>query len=290
MVTTPPALIKGHGWNRPLVRITERWKKMNVLDDLIRIKTNKQDDDLLKMLDELPVYEKLSVDEKLGDLKHSEITRKKCPLLAGFVDGKVYETVLADLAANVYLQIEGNIPLILQSAAELTAKKQKQLEILRTGIARVEYRDLLQYDHLTMKPFLTAVFLKKHNGVNIVAIIVRRQGGYVMYHGTYVTDEKGKDTQDAFTPIMVKGKNGVLTMASYSMLGNNGYPFAQYVTGNIRYNVMIGPDSEMYLMNDAVINVFEIPMEDKNTLNIAKKEPMSFAKEVTAIIEKVVKA
>ena len=262
---------------------------MNVLDDLIKIKTNKQDDDLLKMLDEIPVYEKLSVDEKFKDLKHSEITRKKCPLLAGFTDGKVYETVLADLAANVYLQIEGNIPLVLQSAAEFTVKKQKQLEILRTGIARVEYRDLLEYDHLTMKAFLTAVFLKKHNGVNIVAIIVRRQGGYVMYHGTYITDEKGKDRAERFEPIMIKGKKGILTMESYSMLGNNGYPFARYLTGEVHYDVMVGPDSELYLMNGVNISTYEISGEDKNTLNMAKKDPISFAKEITAIIEKVVK-
>ena len=63
---------------------------MSILDDLIRVKTNQQDDDLLKMLDEIPVYEKLSVDEKLMDLKNSEVTRKKCPLLAGFADGKLY--------------------------------------------------------------------------------------------------------------------------------------------------------------------------------------------------------
>ena len=48
---------------------------MSILDDLIRVKTNQQDDDLLKMLDEIPVYEKLSVDEKLKDLKNSEICR-----------------------------------------------------------------------------------------------------------------------------------------------------------------------------------------------------------------------
>lgn len=262
---------------------------MNVLDDLIRIKTNKQDDDLLKMLDEVPAYEKLSVDENLKDLKHSAVTRKKCPLLAGYTDGKIYETVLADLAANVYLQIEGMIPPVLQGASELSMKKQKQLEILRTGIARVEYRDLMDYDHLTLKNFLTAVFVKKHNGASIVAIIIRQLDRYIMYHGMYLSDEKGRDLQNALEPVVAKGKNGVLTMASYSMLGNNGYPFAQYVTADSRYDVMIGPDNELYLMDGVSISAYEIPAENKNTLNMAKKTPMAFAREVTAVIEKVVR-
>lgn len=261
---------------------------MNVLDDLIRIKTNKQDDDLLKILDEVPVYEKLSVDEKLKDLAHSEITRKKCPLLAGFADGKLYETVLADLAANVYLQIEGNIPLVLQTSGELTMKKQKQFEILQSGIARVSYRDLMEYDHESMRMFVTAVFIKKCNGANIAAIVIKNSDGYIMFHGTYIDDEKGKNINNVFEPIVIKGKKGVFTMDTYSVLGNNAYPFAHYAGNTMTYDVMIGPEGVLYLMANKFVVPYEIPWQDRNVLNMAKKEPVEFAKELTAIIESVV--
>ena len=86
---------------------------MGVLDDLIKIKKVKKTDDLLKMIDEVSVYEKLAIDENLKDLSTSAITRAKCPLLAAFIDGKYYETILAELVSNIYLQIEGRIPDIL---------------------------------------------------------------------------------------------------------------------------------------------------------------------------------
>lgn len=261
---------------------------MNVLDDLIRIKANKQDDDLLKLLDEVPVYEKLAVDEKLKDLKNSEITRRKCPLLAAFVDGHMYETVLADLAANVYLQIEGEIPLVLQTASELSMKKQKQLEILQKGIAAVSYRDLMDYDHSTMKAFLTAVFVKKHNNANIAALIVKQTDGYTMFHGTYIADEKGKSADCIYTPLAIKGKKGILAMDSYSVLGNNGYPFAHYSRDAVRYDVMIGPDGILYLMNGLLVNSYELHYADRNALNMAKKDPAGFAKELVSVIERVV--
>lgn len=261
---------------------------MNVLDDLIRIKTNKQEDDLLKLLDEIPVYEKLSVDDKLKDLAHSDITRRKCPLLAGFTDGHLYETVLADLAANVYLQIEGEIPIVLQTASELSQKKQKQLEILQKGIATVNYRDLMDYDHKVMKALLTAVFIKKHGNVNIAALIVKQTGGYTMFHGTYTADEKGKAVSNTNGPLAIKGKKGVFAMDSYSVLGNNGYPFARYSAGNLTYDVMISPEGVLYLMNGALITSYELHYEDRNTLNTMKKDPNLFAKELTEIIERVV--
>lgn len=52
---------------------------MGVLDDLIKIKSVKQEDDLLKLLDEISIYEKLSANEAFKDLKTSKITREKMP-------------------------------------------------------------------------------------------------------------------------------------------------------------------------------------------------------------------
>lgn len=261
----------------------------SILDDLIRIKSSKQEDDLLKLLDEIPVYEKLSADEKLKDLRHSEITRKKCPMLAGFIDGNMYERTLADLAANVYLQIEGAIPAILQTVAIKTLKQQKQMEVLQSGIAQVEYRELTEYDHEEMKDMVAAVFTKKQQDVTIAVVIVRAPNGYTMYHGTYSTGKAGGEAKSIYVPLAVKGEHGILTMESYSVLGNNGYTFAIYRNSQSVYDVMIGPSNELYLMQggNAVIT-YPIPWEEVNALHMAKKDPQAFAELVTSIIESVV--
>lgn len=261
---------------------------MSALNDLIRIKTSKQEDDLLKMLDEIPVYEKLSADEKLRDLTKSEVTRKKCPLLAAFADGKLYETILAELVSNIYLQIEGNIPNILITATDKTPKQQKQMEILQNGIVRVEYRDLTEYDHESMKDLLAAVFTKNIQDAVTAVLIVRESRGYKMYHGTYTAKDANKSDKSVSTPLIVKGKHGVFIMNSYSVLGNNGYRFGSYKDQYATYDVMIGPDGILYLINGDSVIPYSIPTHEQNILNMAKKDPQEFAEMVTSIIESVV--
>lgn len=262
---------------------------MSVLNDLIRIKTSAQEDDLLKMLDEISIYEKLSVDETLKDLTKSEITRTKCPLLAAFTDGELYAIILAELAANIYMQIEEHIPEVISAAAEISLKQQRQMEILQKSIAQVEYRDLLEYDHESMKNRLAAVFTKTFQDVVTAVLIVKDTGGYKMYHGTYETTEVGKCTVSQSTPIIVKGKKGIFTMKSYSVLGNNGYRFGSYKTADISCDVMIGPDGELYLMNGNVTMLtYPIPYEERNMLNMSKKDAWKFAETVTSVVESVV--
>ena len=261
---------------------------MNVLDDLIKIKKNTQNNDLIKLLDEVAAYDKLSADKTLKDLKNSEITRKKCPLLAGFVDGKFYETILAELAANVYLQIEGQIPVILETATERSLKQQKQIEILQTGIARVEYHELTDYNHETMSPFLAAVFTSHTDNAVTAAIIVKQDNKYKMYHGTYTVIEEEKVSEVIAKQITVNGDHGNFIMNSYSILGNNGYRFGYYTDNQTIYDIMISPDNVLYLINGEDITTRAINNEEKNILNEAKTTPETFASVVTSLIESVV--
>lgn len=262
---------------------------MSILNDLIRIKTSAQEDDLIKMLDEIPVYEKLSVNEQFKDLKSSEIARRKCPMLAAFVDGKIYETILADLVANIYLQIEGNIPGILNTVLQKTPKQQKQFEILQTGIARVRYWDLAEYNHELMMTNMVAVFTKKEGSIVTAAIIVRSSSGYEMYHGSYTVNGNNEPDVDEIKPVIVRGEKGSFIMNTYSVLGNNGYRFGTYSNERISYDVMIGPDGDLFLMagKQTAAN-YMIPYEERNALNIAKKDPADFARVILSIIESVV--
>lgn len=263
---------------------------MGVLDDLIKIKTDRQEDDLLKMLDEIPVYEKLSVDEKLRDLKTSAVTRTKCPLLAGFIDGNIYETTLAGLVSNIYLQIEGQIPDVLLSSVIMTPRQQKQMEILQRGIVHVEYRDITEYNHSRFEEYIAAVFTKQTQDITTVAIIIKDSGRYIMFHGSYSANIANKSIQDAVSSqLNIKGEHGIFSMNSYSVLGNNGYRFGTYNTDQAAYDVMISPDGEMFLMSGNIVAAAHmIPSEERNELNFVKKDPKAFAETVTHIVESVV--
>lgn len=263
---------------------------MGVLEDLIRIKTNKKDDDLLRLIDEVPVYEKLSMDESLRDLKTSAVTRAKCPLLAGVADGKMYESILADLAANVFLQIEGYIPDVLNTPVDRSEKKQKQRDILQQGITRVEYRELAEYNHEEMSNILVAVFMDRKPPAVTAALVTKGPGGYVMYHGTYMSEKEEEGTRMNMLPALcVKGMYGAFVMSSYSVLGNNGYPFGRYSTKDAVYEVMIGPPNILYLTAGISETAHIIPQAEHNALNMLKGDPEAFARKVTEIIESVVK-
>lgn len=265
---------------------------MGILDSLIRIKTNQQEDDLLKMLDEIPVYEKLSRNEKFRDLKNSQTTRAKCPLLAKFIDGSLYETLLADVVANVYLQIEGNVPEVLRTATEKTLKQQKQMDILQSGLVHIQYQDIMEYDHELMGGLLAAVFTKRAAGAAMVVLIVREPGGYRMYHGYYMASESDRPVTNVHAPVVVRGQHGIFTMESYSVLGNNGYRFGSYadmqsLQGTL--GVMIGPDGELYLTEgERTVMAYHMNYNERNVLNMTKKNARDFAEAVTSIIESVV--
>ena len=262
---------------------------MSILNDLIKVKTSTQEDDLLKMLDEMSVYEKLSVNEEFKDMKSSEVVRKRCPMLAAFVDGGPYETVLADLVANIYLQIEGYVPEVLHSTIERTPKQQKQFEILQKGIARISYWELANYNHETMSDCVAAVFTKKDGKLVTAVVIVRSSFGYEMYHGTYTTDEQMETAMSKLKPVVVKNDKGSFVMNTYSILGNNGYRFGTYTNPRVSYDVMVGPYGELFLMsgNQIAVRCF-IPHKEQNRLNMEKNDPKGFAWTLLSYIESVV--
>lgn len=264
---------------------------MSVLDDLIQIKKMSQKDDLIKILEEVDTYEKLSADKALRDLSTSEITRKKCPLLAGMADGNAYEQILGDLAANVYLQVEGRIPEILRHGEEMKEKQKRQLSILQSSVVEVEYSDLSLYVHASMKDQVVAVFTSKcpHTSSAIAVIIVKTDFSYIMYHGIYETDITESDAKvGALSPVQIKGKKGILTLYTYSMLGNNAYPFAQYADEKGAYQVMLSLDGVLYLIKDGDVS-FEhvLTLEEKNELAAAKEAKTTFSEAVLGLIENI---
>ena len=265
---------------------------MSVLDDLIQIKKMSQKDDLIKILEEVDTYEKLSADKSLRDLSTSEITRKKCPLLASMADGNAYERILGDLAANVYLQVEEQIPEVLRHGEEMKEKQKRQLDVLQSSVVDVEYRDLSLYVHASMKDQVVAVFTFKypHAPSAVAVIIVKTDSGYSMYHGTYETDVKESDVKsEALSPVQIKGRKGVLTLYTYSMLGNNAYPFARYTDEKGIYQVMLSLDGILYLIKDGAVS-FEhvLTLEEKNELAAAKETKTIFSEAVLGLIENVV--
>ena len=261
---------------------------MGALDDLIKIKTSKQDDDLIKVIEEISIYEKLSVDKKLRDLKTSEVTRKKCPLLAGFVDGNLYEMMLMDLMANVYLQIEGSVPEVLNGITEQSEKKQKQISILQAGITRVTYRDLTEYDHESMAKLVSAVFVNRVGTAATAVIITKSASGFVMYHGAYTTSADEQPIGMAYEPIAVTGIRGSFTLFSYSVLGNNGYRFGKYQSADASYDVMLSPEGMLYLIDGTRALPFALEWAARSELVREKGDPKSFAAEMVKIIEGLV--
>ena len=138
---------------------------MSSIETLIRIKKQAQTDDLVRLLDEVADYEKLSKAEAFRDLRTSEVAKKKLPLLAGAYAGEEYSLALLTLAGHVVSHLEGAVPRVLTEPMEnLTSRQIVRMELMQKQIIQVTYDSLNTYVHDEEKEHVVAVYTSRRDG------------------------------------------------------------------------------------------------------------------------------
>ena len=260
---------------------------MGALESLIQIKRMAKSDDVVQLLDEVATYEKLAKVEAFRDLKTSEAARKKLPILAKAYDSDLYAVMLSDIASNILRHLEDEVPAVLEGLELVMNEKDvKRLEMMRSAIAQVTYRHVREYDHETMKGDIVAVFESSVELTNKVIILVKTNGKYTVYQGSYSEEEKKKAERKKAEPYVMERDGTRLSVMTYSIMGNNAYPFAVYEGEGGAFDVKM-PDEGTISLASKTSNearVHYMTKDEKNELTMAKSSVDKFANTLLEII------
>lgn len=259
---------------------------MPAIDMLIKIKKQANTDDLIILMDEVVLYEKLSKVEAFRDLKTSKTAAKKLPLLSAAHKGDIYCMTMLELVREIITYMTGTAPpiTIVQEKTELTAREEKMKKVMERSIVQVRYHNLEEYRHDTMKDFVVAVFSETVDTKKSILIVVRKDNYYNIYQGHYSEreDEVGAVTEKPYVYI---DDPYVLSIKTYSILGNNAYPFAVFNSPSGTYSVMFPRHDEIWLTSeDGQQTSIYLSEEEITEIGMKKVTVHSFAKCLMDII------
>lgn len=257
---------------------------MSAIENLIQIKKQSKNDDIVKMMDEVADYEKLSRSELFRDLTTSKVAQKKLPLLARAYQGDLYALSLSTLAGHIIAHLEDRIPEVLEKPMEtLSDRDLKRMELMNKSLIPVFYRSLLEYEEGMGDQVVAVYSSDRPNGSVALMIIVRDQETYQVYQGYYRPGKKDIQkygNQQKIKTYDVEEDGDYFSFATYSLLGNNRYPFGQVLLSNgKRYNVSMDYQA-LYLGTEEEIVTIPLRMEQRNTLNLCKTDPQQLGETI----------
>lgn len=262
--------------------------QMSVIDTLIKVKKQTKTDDVINIMDELIAYEKLSKVEAFRDLKTSKVAQQKLPLLSGIYRGDLYSLALVEIVENILIHLDEQIPEVLTNRTEeMDKKEEKRLKILENHIVHVMYRSLNEYDHELMEEHVVAVFIKEEKSQNAIVIIIKENDQYEFFQGYYQETNAKEQKNDKLKPFVYTDGEVSLTITTYSILGNQAYPFAVFTTQKGSYDVLIPNYDELWLMKDSkTYQAISLTMGQRNELNNIKTDIQQYAEYLTDLIRK----
>ena len=86
---------------------------MSAIENLIQIKKQCKNDDIVRIMDEVTDYEKLSRSPVFRDLRTSKPAQKKLPLLSSAYQGDLYALSLLTLGGNIIAHLTDQVPRVL---------------------------------------------------------------------------------------------------------------------------------------------------------------------------------
>ena len=258
---------------------------MSALDDLIKIKKQAKTDDLILVLDEVALYQKLSRSKAFQDIKGSKAAQKKLPMLYDAANGSMYALSLLEVAHNVVTHLEDDVPeIFLRLMDGITSKQKKRLEIMQQSVVPISYHSLGEYEHDRMEERVLAVFSAKKKKHSAVLIIIRDGVGYKIFQGYYENRKQEKEPENQRRPYVQEDGGYRLSIKTYSIQGNNAYPFGELAYGDKSY--MLPRHDALWIMDKGVVQK-EIPLstEQINALNMAKVDIREFSSFILSTVK-----
>lgn len=263
---------------------------MSAIENLIQIKKQCKNDDIVRILDEITDYEKLSRSALFRDLTTSKAAQKKLPLLSAAYQGDLYALSLLTLAENIISHLLDHVPEVVTNPLEtMTERDTRRMNAMTGSLIPVTYYGLLDYDQDSMAEHVVAVYdAKRPNGATALLIIVRDGNAYRIYQGYYHPEEETpviEETQKVRTYQFEQ--NGMyLSFMTYSLLGNNRYPFGLITdTRGEQYHLSMDYHT-LYVdrLDGQRAEKIPLSMAQRNELNIKKMDPRKFGEQLLSWI------
>lgn len=278
---------------------------MSLIDQLIQMKKSEKENDIIKMIDEFTLYNKLSSVKALGGIEDSPAMQKKLPYMTKFIEGNFYQLSLAITAIHILTHLEYNLPPTIQEKIEnIPERTKKQLTLVSKSSVQPTFQELMQYDHKTESDFVVGVYTKEVNNETKIIIITNPSGNrYVIYQGDYIeTEDKELRARNKSTlkhkDYLTKLNKGTLSIGNYSMAGNNHYPFAEYNREGIIYYLSI-PNQDIIRLStrpslawspdkkeNTKTECIHLTHEEKNRMGLSRQNIDKFADVVADIINR----
>lgn len=278
---------------------------MSLIEQLIQMKRSEEENDIIKMIDEFTLYEKLSTVKALGDIKDSEALQKRLPYMTRFIHGDFYQVSLAIMANHILNHMEYESPeLIQKTIANIPERTMKQLTLASASTVKPTFQELMEYDHETEEEFIVGVYTNEIDNETKIIIITNPSGKeYIIYQGSYVQIDgenlrkRNQSTIDHKDYIQ-KLNNGILSIGNYSMAGNNHYPFAEYIKEGITYYLSMPTQSILQLSTRENLaweefidehhkrEIIYLTHEETNQIGLSRQDIDGFSQVISDIINR----
>lgn len=215
---------------------------MDLIGELIQ---NKQTDAPLpikEVLTELIQYEKLSRKDQFKHLADNPMLQKKLPYCwQAFEGSSRMHWLLSELSTIMQTISERELEIFSDLAKHYSKRKQKQMNIIGNAIQyRFNYRTLRGLPHRF--DYNNALYLTDERNDNEIhtAILSINEKDINVYIGVLraTGDEEDDDILESLDPFTYTKDENTITIPTYSIQGNNDYPFAY-----TQYHHISMPDS-----------------------------------------------
>ena len=266
---------------------------MGAIETIISVKKTIQTNDLITLLDEIIAYRKLAKVKAFQDIRTSAPAQKKLPFLAKAYAGDLYMLSLAEVAGNVIAHLEGERPEVLvEPFSQVSPKQQKLLNSLSHSMVKANYQDLMEYDHDKMSGQVLGVYKKEYEKYDSLLIITREHGSYQIFQGhcQKPKEEGPKEIQTA-VPFCLSDGDWELQIMTYSVQGNNAYPFGTVKSPFGAYQVMMPWYDVIWLLSGepgslSIRYVIPLEREQCSELQVEKVRIESFAACILEMVRK----
>lgn len=230
-----------------------------MIEQLIKMKKQEQKNDVIRMIDEFILYEKLSGIKALGDIKDSVALQKKLPLLANLLKGDFYSLSLAIIVRDILEQLDYELPsAIYEYLVDIPERTMKQLHLAGESSVDVTFANIIEYRHKNDKDKVVGVFTNAQEDYidshRIVIIVQQPHKKYIIYQGSYEdTGDEEEDIENIVSdiePYTIELDKGELEIKAYSIQGNNSHPFATYRTRDEKFHISMPSNRHIQLSKD----------------------------------------
>lgn len=271
---------------------------MTLIDQLIQMKKSEKENDIIKMLDEFTLYERLSSVKALGTLEESKALQKRLPNMTKFIEGDFYQLSLAIIATNILTYLEYEPPQIIEDKLNnIKERTKRQLELAGGSSVRTHYKDLIEYNHNLEKDNVEAIYtIEQEDIIKIIIITKGINKHYNIYQGEYQETENTKTTikeKPIVTDHINELENGKLIINNYSLAGNNHYPFAKYKTNKKTYYISMPSQNVIRLSNtksliqtnkDNKTHYINLTREEAGQMGLSRQNINEFSDVIASII------